>query len=390
MRTAGTAVLASAVACGITLGVTGALGDQSQTTLQGANAANAASSGQAPGAQGSGAAQTSALADAPAGSWAAVAAKASPSVVAITVSAGSQGDEGSGVIWDTRADIVTNNHVVSTLGQGSTITVQLGAQTTYQATVVGTDPTTDLAVIRLVNPPAQLTPITRGTSSSVHVGDPVMALGNPLGLSGTVTTGIVSAVNRPMATQAVPTTGAFSRTTMSSQDVVTDSIQTSAAINPGNSGGALVNSSGALVGINSANASLGDAPAQSQGQSGSIGIGFAIPVNEVSNVVTQLIQTGTVQHAALGVSSADATVPLGSAQVSGAQVRSIQAGGPAASSGLQVGDVITAVNDQPVASAEGLVGQIRALSVGQAATLTVVRGGRSLSIPVTVGAQPAA
>ncbi len=319
--------------------------------------------------------------------WTTVAAKASPAVVAISVEGPQGGDQGSGVVWDAAGHIVTNNHVVAAAGQGGTVQVRLGAQATYEAKVVGTDPTTDLAVVKLVSPPKELTPIGRARADSLEVGDPVMALGNPLGLFGTVTTGIVSALDRPVTTQAVTSQGAqqgMAPAALADAEVVTDAIQTSAAINPGNSGGALVDAAGNLVGINSSIASL----SQGQGQAGNIGIGFAIPVQEVDTVVGQLIEGGTVQHASLGVSVADATITKGTATIAGAGVKDVTAGSAAAKAGLTAGDVVTAVDGRPVDSAEGLVGRVRGMAVGDEVKLTVTgRNGQERTVTATLTAR---
>ena len=211
-------------------------------------------------------------ADATNPNWTATAAAVAPSVVAITVKSGQSEAQGSGVIIDAKGHILTNNHVVSGAGPDASITVTLNDGRTYKATVAGTDPSTDLAVITLTGAPSDLKPIAIGNSDDIKVGDPVMAIGNPLGLAGTVTTGIVSALNRPVTTaaeddsqpqeqnpfgQSLPGQDQQPQTGSDSTDVVTNAIQTSAAINPGNSGGALVNASGQLIGINSAIASLG-------------------------------------------------------------------------------------------------------------------------------------
>ena len=200
--------------------------------------------------------------------------------------------------------MLTNNHVVA---GAEKLTVTLADGRTYEAEVRGTDPSTDLAVITIKNAPSDLTPIAIGDSDKIAVGDPVMAVGNPLGLAGTVTTGIVSALNRPVTTEAESDGGQADpngQAQGAGETVVTNAIQTSAAINPGNSGGALVNASGQLIGINSAIASLGSS---SGGQSGSIGIGFAIPVNEATSIAKQLIDSGTAAHAYLGVTPQDGT-----------------------------------------------------------------------------------
>jgi len=323
--------------------------------------------------------------------WTTVAGKAAPSVVAIQVTGAGGGDQGSGVVWDAKGDIVTNNHVVSGQGAGAKIQVRIGAQDTYSATIVGTDPGTDLAVIRLDNPPSTLTPIQRGDSTTLKVGDPVMALGNPLGLSGTVTTGIVSALDRPVTTSQVPTPSTVPMSDMmggqSAAPVVTAAIQTNAAINPGNSGGALVDAAGRLVGINSAIASLGGSGAGSQ--SGNIGIGFAIPVHEVTSIVDQLISTGHASVAYLGISTTDASLTQGAAQISGAGVGSVAAGSPAASAGLKEGDLITALNGVPVDGATSLVGRIRGQQPNQQVTLTIHRGGQIQDVHVTLQPKPA-
>ncbi|WP_226347071.1 S1C family serine protease [Agilicoccus flavus] len=322
--------------------------------------------------------------------WSKVAAATSPGVVAIGVTTAQGSGEGSGVVWDAQGNIVTNNHVVAGAGQGAKIEVRIGAQKSYAATVVGTDPTTDLAVIRLTDPPQDLTPVTRASAGSVAVGDPVMALGNPLGLAGTATTGIVSALDRPVTTQVASANenSAFAPDTNGSGEVVTAAIQTSAAINPGNSGGALVDASGRLVGINSSIAQLsaGQSPYGSQQESGNIGIGFAIPVGEVSTIVGQLISSGSAKHATVGIGVADAEVASDGATVSGAGIRSVTAGSPAASAGLKVGQVVTAVDGRPVDSADGLVGRIRGLAVGQKVTLTLMdSAGATSEVAVTLG-----
>ena len=312
--------------------------------------------------------------------WAATASAVSPSVVAISVS-GAQGQgQGSGVIIDRAGHIVTNNHVATGAGRTAQLRVTLDDGRSYAARIVGADPSTDLAVLQLDNPPTDLVPVSFGDSSALRVGDPVMAVGNPLGLAGTVTTGIVSALDRPVTTGG----DAAQRDSASVDPVVTSAIQTSAAINPGNSGGALVNANGQLVGVNSSIASLGG----SNGQSGSIGIGFAIPANEAKTIADQLIATGSAQHAYLGVSSTDGTVSDGDAQRSAAIVRSVSPGTPAAQSGLQVGDAVVAIDGQRVDSSLSLVAQIRERTVGADTKLTVIRGGQRLELAMTLGARP--
>jgi putative serine protease PepD len=316
--------------------------------------------------------------------WTATASVVSPSVVSITATTGQGGGQGSGVIIDKSGHVLTNNHVVAGADK---LTVTLSDGRTYDAEVRGTDPSTDLAVITVKNAPSDLAPVAIGDSDTIAVGDPVMAVGNPLGLAGTVTTGIVSALNRPVTTEAEAEGGQGDPNgqPQAGETVVTNAIQTSAAINPGNSGGALVNASGQLVGINSAIASLGSS---SGGQSGSIGIGFAIPVNEATSIAKQLIDSGTATHAYLGVTPKDGSASDGSATRAGAEVTSVGDGTPADKAGLEEGDVIVAVNGERVESADSLVGHVREKSTGDEVTLTVLRGGKSLEIKATLAAKP--
>lgn len=314
--------------------------------------------------------------------WTATASAVSNSVVSITVATGSGEDEGSGVVLDSKGDIVTNNHVVSSAGSGGSLTVSIGDRT-YDATVVGTDPSTDLAVIRVTNPPSTLTPITFADSSKLSVGAPVMAVGNPLGLSGSVTTGIISALNRPVTT----TSSSTQQSPLGSRDsssgvVVTSAIQTSAAINPGNSGGALVNANGKLIGINSSIASLSSG---SSGQSGNIGIGFAIPSNLVKSISDQIIASGKATHAYLGITVRDASASQDGAKVLGAGVASVASGSAASSAGLQAGDVIAKVNDTEVTSGESLVALVRSFKAGQKVSVTYIRNSDESTADVTLG-----
>lgn len=319
--------------------------------------------------------------------WNAVTAAVSPSVVSITVAGNGSGGEGSGVVLDTKGHVLTNHHVVSGAGENPTITVTLADGRSYDATIAGEDASTDLAVVTLTDPPSDLRPITTGSSAGLEVGDPVMAVGNPLGLSGTVTTGIVSALDRPVTTSSSESQqqDPFARQQQSSP-VVTAAIQTSAAVNPGNSGGALVDAAGRLVGINSSIASLGG----SSGQSGSIGIGFAIPVDEATWIAEQLIEDGSAEHAFLGVTPTDGTADLGSATRSGAEIRSVSSDSPADDAGLQEGDLIVGVDDSQVTSAESLVGIIHAHRIGTKVSLAVIRDGREQTIEATLGTAPAA
>lgn len=308
--------------------------------------------------------------------WAVTAAAASRSVVAIHVAGAGGEGQGSGVIIDAQGHIVTNNHVVAGSGANPTITVLLD-NTSYAATVVGTDPATDLAVLALTDPPTDLSVIGFADSDALAVGDPVMAIGNPLGLDNTVTTGIVSALNRPVTTRAVTN----SPVSQQGDVVVTAAIQTSAAINPGNSGGALVNQAGELVGITSSIATLSSS---GDSQSGNIGIGFAIASQQVRHVVDQLITRGYAEHPQIGVNASDVT---GTGQL-GARLVRVSAGSPAETAGLRVGDLITAVDGKPVASTESLVALVRAGEVGKPMELTVVRDATTQTITVVPTAAP--
>src|ERR1035437_6572435 len=322
--------------------------------------------------------------------WSVTAATVSPSVVAITVTSGQGGGQGSGVIFDTKGHILTNNHVVAAGGSGSTLSVTLNDKRTYDATVVGTDPSTDLAVIKLTNAPTDLKAITLGDANAIKVGDQVMAVGNPLGLAGTVTTGIVSALNRPVTTSDAQQQQQPGDPTQQQQPtadpVVTNAIQTSAAINPGNSGGALVNAGGQLIGINSAIASLGSSGSSSQ--SGNIGIGFAIPVNEARSIADQLISTGKATHPYLGVASKDGVVADGSAKRAAAVLSNVVSGTPADQAGLQVGDAITAVDGNSIDGSLSLVAQVRQRTVGDAVALKVIRSVQSKALSVNLTAKP--
>ena len=311
--------------------------------------------------------------------WTATSAAVSPSVVAITVRAAGGGGQGSGVVIDDVGHVLTNNHVIAGGSDRAELRVTLSDGRTFEARVAGTDPSTDLAVITIVDPPRDLTPIAFGDSDDLRVGDPVMAVGNPLGLAGTVTTGIVSALDRPVTTSSEDTTLG------QSEPVVTNAIQTSAAINPGNSGGALVNASGQLVGINSSIATLGSSPGS---PSGSIGIGFAIPVNEAKAIATQLIDRGVAQHAYLGVTSRDGTASDGSATRTGATIAEVSQGTPAAEAGLRTGDTVIAVDGDRVDSTLSLVAHIRERTVGDRVTLTVLRDGKRVELQATLAARP--
>jgi putative serine protease PepD len=376
-RAGALAVGAVAIAV-VSAGIGGAAASVIQHSEQSASGGNGPSLG--------GAAPSAPIANAPAGTVEQVAAKVVPSVVMLETDLGRQSEEGSGIVLSADGLILTNNHVVAAaakpgrggpaaeppdegggLGGPVKTTVTFSDGRTAGFNVVGTDPTTDIAVVR-VQGISGLTPITLGSSANLRVGQPVVAVGSPLGLEGTVTTGIVSALNRP-----VSTTGETGN-----QNTVLDAIQTDAAINPGNSGGALVNMSGQLVGVNSAIATLGgDSP---DAQSGSIGLGFAIPVDQAKRIADELISTGKASHASLGV---QVTNDKGSP---GAKVVEVVPDGAAASAGLPSGVVVTKVDDRPINSADGLVAAVRSKAPGDKVTLTYLDpSGASRTVQVTLG-----
>jgi putative serine protease PepD len=280
-----------------------------------------------------------------------------PSVVSIAVGPGG----GTGVIISSDGHILTNNHVAAA-AQGGGLRVTFHDGSTADAEVVGLDPVTDLAVIR-VQGVSDLQPAALGSSAELRVGDQVVAVGSPLGLDGTVTSGIVSALNRPVT--AGDRTGG--------QTSTFGGIQTDAPINPGNSGGPLVDMSGQVVGINSAIATI-------PGSEGSIGLGFAIPIDQARIVAEQLIETGSATHARLEIGVNDAQ-----GDTAGALVAEVTAGGAGAGAGLEEGDVITQINDLQVTDAESLIAAVRSYRPGDEVTLTVIRGGETMEVAVTLG-----
>lgn len=336
----------------------------------------------------------------------AVATAALPSVVTIEVAGSDQAGSGSGVIISDDGYVLTNTHVVTLGGAVAdpSIRVTTSDGHIYEATVVGTDPIYDLAVIKLTDA-KDLTPIDFADSSKLNVGDTAVALGAPLGLANSVTTGIVSALNRSIqiASSALPDSssedapqdqqqtpegegeGPFqfdipgSSGQQSSESISIAVIQTDAAINHGNSGGALVNSKGELIGINVAIASSG-----SSEESGSIGIGFAIPSNIAKRVSDEIIADGTATHGLLGASVRDAA-SVENASVAGAYIADVTDGGAAAAAGLEADDVVTAFNGVPVTSASDLTAQVRAAAAGSDAKVTYVRGGKEYELDVTLG-----
>jgi S1-C subfamily serine protease len=304
----------------------------------------------------------------------AAAAKAAPSVVTIYVASGATSGSGSGVVLTDDGYVLTNNHVVSLDGNGTaTVQVRTSDGTLYDATVVGTDPASDLAVIRL-DGASGLTPATFADSDEVQVGDVAVAIGAPLGLSNTVTDGIISATNRAVATG-------------STQDdaTVIDALQTDAAINPGNSGGALVNGAGEVVGINTAIATVASGAPGSQSQSGNIGVGFAIPSNTAERIAQEIISTGSATRPFLGVRARTAADNENSGVGTGAEVVSIEADSAAAKAGIQEGDVITAVGDRLVTTSTELTAAVRSQAPGEDVTLSVRRGDDTRTVQATLG-----
>ena len=334
----------------------------------------------------------------------AIATEVLPSVVTIEVAGESEAGSGSGVILSADGYVLTNTHVVTLGGAASdpTIRVTTSDGHIYSAEIVGTDPIYDLAVIKLTDAEG-LQPIEIADSSELNVGDTAVAVGAPLGLSNSVTTGIVSALNRSIqiASSAVPDTapddsaqpddgsteeGPFQfdipglGAQQATESISIAVIQTDAAINPGNSGGALVNSKGELIGINVAIATAGG----TSGESGSIGVGFAIPSNIAQRVADELIANGTATHGLLGASVRDAASVEG-ATVAGAYVAELSTGGAASDSGLEAGDVITSFNGSPITSASDLTAQVRGAAAGSDATVTYVRDGKTYEVDVTLG-----
>jgi len=309
-----------------------------------------------------GAAPSSQALDRAPDSVAGIAQRVLRSTVSITVRTGSSGGSGSGVVLRSDGYVLTNNHVVEA-GRGGKITVTVNGSEGRElpAQIVGLDPETDLAVIK-VQGGGPLLPATLGRSAGLVVGDPVVAIGSPLGLNGTVTTGIISALNR---TVNVPSSTGEQATPL------LNAIQTDAAINPGNSGGALVDAGGAVIGINSAIATLGGSSTGDTG--GSIGVGFAIPVDEARSVAEEIIRTGKATHPAIGVEAGNEVSADG--RKAGARLTRIAPGGAAAQGGLQIGDVVDKVGDTSVGSVDELILALRQSKVGDRVTLTYVRSG---------------
>ncbi|HEX8001693.1 MAG TPA: trypsin-like peptidase domain-containing protein [Mycobacteriales bacterium] len=293
------------------------------------------------------------------GSYQEVAAKVLPSVVSLTVAGFNGRGSGSGVVIRADGYVLTNNHVID---GAQSIRVTFNDGSSADGRVVGADAASDLAVVRVDK--TGLPAATLGSSANVKVGDQVLAVGSPLGLSGTVTAGIVSALNRP-----VNTTGGSGFNAPSVATVI-DAIQTDAAINPGNSGGALVDLAGQVIGINSAIAST---------SGGNIGVGFAIPIDQAKAIAQQLIETGRASRAQLGVSVATATTETGDTRV---VLQAVTPGGPAEQAGLRAGDTILKIGDTVVADADGLIAAVRSHRPGETVQVTYERDGSRKTVTV--------
>ncbi|GAA1352401.1 S1C family serine protease [Falsarthrobacter nasiphocae] len=314
----------------------------------------------------------------------AVAQKASPSVVTIAAISGSSGGSGSGIVLDKEGHILTNAHVVTVNGKtdGVNLQVRLYDNKVYQATLVGADPLSDIAVLKVDAP--NLTPATLGDSNKINVGDMAIVIGSPLGLSGTVTDGIISTKSRTIGLTSAKATD--ERSTSASDRVYVNVIQTDAALNHGNSGGALVDGKGQVIGVNVAIASSSSA----QGESAS-GIGFALPINGAKRIADSLIKDGKASHGYLGVqvsSQSPAGITGDTMFSAGALVNSVVENSPASKAGLKKGDVITSVDSLVVEDAKSLTAAVRTFPAGQSATLTILRDGKEQQLKVTVGDIP--
>ena len=315
----------------------------------------------------------------------AVASSAMPAVVTIEVASAVGAGSGSGIIIREDGYVMTNAHVVSAGSSDPAIRVTTSDGRLLEATVVGRDVLSDIAVLKIADS-GPFSVITLGDSDGLNVGDQTVAIGAPLGLPGTVTSGIVSAINRSITVGAssspdeedgqfdfdLPGGAAIGQT------ISLPVIQTDASINPGNSGGALLNTKGELIGVNVAIASTGG-----QG-SGSIGLGFAIPSNFALRVATDLIEKGSASHGLLGALVTDAS-NVASASVTGAYIDSVTPGGAADRAGIRAGDIVTRFNGLPITNRIDLTAQVRVLPGGSQATLTYVRGGNSYTVEVTLG-----
>ncbi|MCX3059189.1 S1C family serine protease [Streptomyces beihaiensis] len=313
------------------------------------------------------------------GSVAAVAARALPSTVTIQAEGtNGEGGTGTGFVYDKQGHILTNNHVVADAVDGGKLTATFPDGKKYNAEVIGHAQGYDVAVVKLKNAPSNLKPLVLGDSDKVAVGDPTIAIGAPFGLSNTVTTGIVSAKNRPVASS--DGSGTSKASYMSA-------LQTDASINPGNSGGPLLDGAGDVIGINSAIQSSTSGGFGSGGQSGSIGLGFAIPINQAKMVAQQLIKTGRPVYPVIGA-SVSLQEGAGGAKITeqgAGGSAAVTPNGPAAKAGLKPGDTITRLDDQPIDSGPTLISEIWTHKPGDTVKLTYKRGGQEHTVNVTLG-----
>lgn len=334
----------------------------------------------------------------------AAAVKASPSVVTIKATSGSEGGTGSGIILDGEGHVLTNTHVVTLDGTvaNAAIEVRMSDGKVYAAKIVGTDPLSDLAVVQIQNG-SGLVPATLGDSSKLNVGDTAVAIGSPLGLTGTVTDGIVSTLNRTISVassaapkdgaddpqggdqgfQFAPPDGGQGQSTANQGSISINVIQTDAAINPGNSGGALVNTKGEIIGVNVAIASAGGNSASS----GNIGVGFSIPINHAKRVAQEIITSGKATHGQFGVSVKAKTASTSSSGFSiGAEVATVEPGSAADKAGIKVGDVVTKFQDLSISDPNQLTAAVREQAAGASVKVTVLRNGQEQQLDVTLGA----
>ena len=302
--------------------------------------------------------------------WQAISKQVSESVVSIQVQTKSGVGAGSGAVFDTQGHVVTNNHVVDGAQE---IHVTLSNGQMYTAKVVGTDTTADLAILSLDHAPSDLKPVKFADSEKLAVGENVMAIGNPLGYENTATTGIVSALNRPVSVMDES----------NNNPIVTNAVQLDAAINPGNSGGPTFNAAGEVIGINSSIASM----ASSKSEAGSIGIGFAIPSNLVKRIADEIIKDGKAKHVSLGVTIQSSTAQADGVTRGGAKVTKVVSGSPADKAGIKTGDTIVAFNGHAVNNNYSLLGFVRAAAFGDSVKITVVRDGKTAELSATLDSE---